>query len=60
MKKCSSRRPRRRPHAWNRPEDGALSGFFIALLAWGLTTMISQGTGSAAGPLFFYSLTWCA
>jgi hypothetical protein len=32
MKKCSSRRPRRRSRARIRPEDGASSGFFSTLL----------------------------
>jgi hypothetical protein len=32
MKKCSSRRPRRRSRVRIRPEDGASSGFFSTLL----------------------------
>ena len=34
MKRCSSRRPRRRAHVQIRAGDGALSRFFITLLAW--------------------------
>ena len=30
MKKCSSRCGRRRSHAWNRPEDGALPSASLA------------------------------